>query len=773
MRQEISLREWWRFHKGDIAVPRPADKGPVYSQSKAVSKLIGPAAYHYFSLPDCYGSPQEMRSEGWKFVHLPHDYILDQPFDRTQNNALGYLQYDNAWYRRVFKMENAAPDSRVTVFFEGIAGKATIWVNGCYMGHWRSSYAGIEIDISNYVYYDKENILAVYVDTTEFEGWWYQGGGIYRDVKLRITPRVCIDRYGVYAPAKKQADGSWAVDARVTLRNDSDAQAAVSTAVTLSDADGTAVVSAAVSAVLPPRQVQDVSVPLTVESPTLWDVDAPYLYTVRATVSDADGELDADSVRIGFRTVELTADDGLFLNGRRVTLKGVCCHQDYGLTGLAVPDNVARHKIRLMKEMGANAYRTSHYAQSAATMDALDELGFLVMDENRWFSTDPATKEQLRLQVLRDRNRPSVIFWSTSNEEPLHITPQGGAIQRELTALIRSLDDTRFVTVAQSDKPEESYVFEVCDAVGINYNLPTFDAVHAQHPDKPIYSSENCATSTSRDWNFPTNNDGRLDERDKDINDWFQGRERTWKFLMERPYILGGFQWAAVEHRGEATWPTVCSKSGALDLFLQKKGAFYQNQSLWTCAPMVHILQHWEFFGLEGTPIDLWVYTNCDTVRLYLDDELIGEQQVEPYGHATFSVPFRAGELRAEGLRAGTVAATDLRRTPKQAAALRLSLDNEVTADGVSLALVTCSVTDAEGTPVVTASPYVQFSVCAPAVIVGTGSDNGDHNRVTDTARRMYMGRAAAAIRPAKGQDVLRVYATADGLQTAYLEIQL
>lgn len=771
MRKELSLREWWRFHKGDIEVPRPTDKGPVYSQSKTVCKLIGPAAYNYFSQPDCYGSDREMRSEGWQFVHLPHDYILDQPFDRVENNALGYVKYDNAWYRRVFKLENTDPDSRVTLFFEGIAGKATVYLNGCYMGYWRSSYAGFEIDISNYVYYDKENILAVYVDTTEFEGWWYQGGGIYRDVKLRITPQVCIDRYGIYAPAKKQADGSFLVDTQITLRNDSDDTALVTAEVTLLDAEDETVAAASAAATLPARETATVSAPMTVTDPQLWDIDSPYQYTVKAVLSADGEELDADQVRIGFRTLELTANDGLFLNGRRVVLKGVCCHQDFGLTGLAVPDNIARYKIKMMKEMGANAYRTSHYAQSVATMDALDDMGFLVMDENRWFSTDPATREQLRLQVLRDRNRPSVIFWSTSNEEPLHITPQGGKIQQELMAEIRKLDDTRFITVAQSDKPEQSYVFESCDAVGINYNLNSFDPVHEKYPEKPIYSSENCATGTTRDWCLPVDGDGRLEERDRDVNDWFLGREKTWKFFMERPYILGGFQWAAVEHRGEAAWPTVCSKSGAIDLFLQRKGAFYQNMSLWSDTPMVHILPHWEFWGLEGQPIEVRVYTNCDTLELFLNGESLGKKEIERFGHGAWEVPFTPGELTVNGYKDGVLVATDTRRTPGKPARLQLKLENEVEADGTQIALFTCTCTDENGTPVVTASPYVQFSTDAPAQIVGTGSDNCDHARVSNTARRMYAGRISVAVRPAKGQKALKLFAQADGLATAYIRV--
>ncbi len=188
---------------GDIKVPRPADKGPTYSQSKTVRKLIGPAAYSYYDRPDSYESGVDVRSEGWKYVNIPHDYIVDQDNDPTQNNAHGFFKYDNAWYRKHFKLEEEARGKRILLMFAGIAGHSVIYLNGCLMKHNYSSYNSFFVDISANVYFDRENIIAVYVNTEEFEGWWYQGGGIYRNISLLITDPVAIDVYGVYAPAKK------------------------------------------------------------------------------------------------------------------------------------------------------------------------------------------------------------------------------------------------------------------------------------------------------------------------------------------------------------------------------------------------------------------------------------------------------------------------------------------------------------------------------------------------------------------------------------------
>ena len=206
MRLQISLNDRWRFHKGDITYPTPVDKGPVYAQSKTERKKVGPASYYYYDTPDGYIGERELRNDGWVYTNLPHDYIINQDNDKNENNALGYFHYDNAWYRRHFMLEEAYRDKRLLLRFDGIAGKSTIYLNGCLMYHNFSAYNTFEIDITDYVYFDKENIIAVYVNTEEFEGWWYQGGGIYRDVWLTVTEPVAIDLWGVYAPYKKIGD---------------------------------------------------------------------------------------------------------------------------------------------------------------------------------------------------------------------------------------------------------------------------------------------------------------------------------------------------------------------------------------------------------------------------------------------------------------------------------------------------------------------------------------------------------------------------------------
>ncbi len=761
MRQVICLYENWRFHRGDIETPTPRVKGPIYSQSKTERKRLGPASVAFDDRTDPFWSRGTDGQVYWERVDLPHDYVVDQDNDPAENNALGYLHYDNAWYRKHFTLpEGVGEEDRVLLRFDGVAGQATVYLNGCLMGHNDSAYNTFELDISDIVLRGGENVLAVYVKKGEFEGWWYGGGGIYRDVWLTITDAVAIDTWGVFAPAGRLDDHTWQVDFATELVNSGYEAASVRAVSRILDARGQEVARAEGEGSVSARGRTTLRYTATVKDPLLWSTEEPNLYTVRTTLIREGIETDEDVTRIGFRTVEISPEAGLLLNGVPVIIKGVCAHQDFGLTGLAVPDNILRYKMELIRGMGANGFRTAHYQHPTATLDAADELGFLVMDEARWFESTPQALAELTALVKRDRNRPSVIFWSTGNEEVCFTQDRGRRIHRAMAAHIRSLDPTRPITAAQDKTPEKSTIYGDCDVVGINYNLELYDTVHRMHPDKAVFASECCATGTTRDWNYPSEQGGRIRDKDRDANAWFRGREYTWKYLMaRRPWVLGGYQWAAVEHRGEATWPAVCSKSGALDLFLQKKGAYYQNLSHWTDEPTVHIVPHWNFRGMEGQAVPVTVYTNCDELELFLNGESLGRKAVERYGHGEWEVTYAPGTLVAVGYREGRQMASHERQTTGRPERLRLTPLNEWEANGRDLALFVCECLDAEGRAVPDAAEFVCFSVEEPAVLVATGSDHCDHDRVGSPRRQMYMGKIVVAVRPAKGQTTVTLTA--------------
>ena len=670
-------------------------------------------------------------------------------------------------------MPEGSENRRALLRFDGIAGKSTVYLNGCLMYHNFSAYNTFEIDITDYVYYDKENIIAVYVNTEGFEGWWYQGGGIYRDVHLTVTEPVAIDLWGVYAPYKKLDDNRWQINFETTVVNADYEDKSVTAESSIIGADGSVLAEGSGEGRVKLREKGVIKYSAEVCNPLLWDCDNPNLYTVKTVLKTNGEEIDENTTRIGFRAVEITVENGLLLNGKPTFINGVCAHQDFGLTGLAVPENIAKYKVSLMKEMGANGYRTSHYQQTKSYMDAFDEQGFLVMDEARWFESTKEAMEQLESLIKRDRNRPSVIMWSTSNEEPLHITDTGRKLHKAIAAQIRKYDYTRPVTAAEDKTPDKSAIYDECDFIGINYNLSIYDTVHKMRPNKPVFASECCATGTTRDWNFDADANGRIRDKDRDANDWFLGREKIYKALRERSYVFGCYQWAAVEHRGEAAWPRVCSCSGALDLFLQKKGAFYQNKSHWTKEPMAHIVPHWNFKGLEGKEILVTVYTNCEESELFLNGESLGKQQIEKYGHGEWNVKYTPGTLEVKGYIGGKEVCSDKRVTTGKPVALRLTRDNDFTANGSDIALFTCECVDENGRAVPDAAEYVSFSVSAPARIIGTGSDNCDHNNVANTSRKMYMGKIRVAVKLQKGQKSFTLTAMNDNCGICKIDIIL
>jgi beta-galactosidase len=318
-------------------------------------------------------------------------------------------------------------------------------------------------------------------------------------------------------------------------------------------------------------------------------------------------------------------------------------------------------------------------------------------------------------------------------------------------------------------------VYDELDAIGINYNLNLYDGIHEKYPEKCVFSSECCATGTTRGWyDDDCHEKGYLSAYDKDTNNWFLGRERTWKFLNERPWVLGGYQWIAFEHRGEAVWPRLCSQSGAIDLYLQKKDAFYQNQSLWLDTPMVHLLPHWNFSGREGEPIRVSAYTNCDMLELFLNGRSLGRKEIEKFGHGEWQVTYEPGELKVNAYKDGELVCTDVRNTTGEPVGLVLKLDNSVSeANGVDVALISCYCIDSEGREVPDAAPFVSFNANSLGRVVGTGSDISDHIPVHITERRMRAGRITVAVKVGREAGELKVYAKSSGLREAVLTIPL
>ncbi len=760
MREKINFSRDWKFYMGDVSADLPSYKGFVYISSKTERAHIGPACKDYLASVDSFKLNAEHNSQKWENVNLPHDYMLGVSVDKKYNNALGFVKRENAWYRKSFELSEDDRGKRLTLLFEGVSTHATVYLNGMLMAHNMCGYTTFEVDITDAVKFDAQNVLAVYVSTEQNEGWWYEGGGIYRHVWLTKTDLTSIDLWGIYAKPVKVSDSEWKVELEVTVRNDFDSDKDIHLYAAISDNDGASIAAAQMSGTVEYRDKKVFKSAVTVISPELWSPDSPVQYTVHVSLTREGEEVDTESVRFGFRTFALTPDKGFFINGKHYLIKGVCGHATCGLTGKAVPDNLYRHRVKMIKDMGANGYRTSHYPQNEALMDALDENGFIVMNETRWFESTKEGKEQLEMLVRRDRNRPSVFFWSIGNEEPHHTTDEGRRIASTLKAVVKKLDSERPVMVA-SDKPTEATVYDIMDAVGINYCYHTFDEIHEKYPDKMIIASECCATGSTRGWYGDVlENDARLPAYDRDTNSYFVGREKAWRAIASREFIAGCYQWIFMDHKGEAVWPRLCSVSGAHDMFYQRKDAFYQNLSHWSDTPMVHLLPHWNHKGLEGEPIKVFAYTNAERLELFLNGVSLGEQIIEKYGHGEWSVPYEAGALSVKAYNGEILVATDEKITTGAPARLKLTLETpDICANGEDIALVTCSVVDKDGNEIPDATPTVSFRVEGAGTFHTSGSDNIDHTSPFSTSRKMYAGKISVAVRTKQAAGEIKVFA--------------
>lgn len=780
MRERTLFCDNWKFHKGDIKVNAPRDKGPLYMQAKTEHFRMGPASIYYIDTPDSYEEGREMPTEKWEYVRLPHDYVAFETPDRNENNALGYIKHENAWYRKQFTLPKEDACKRLILEFEGISGKSTVYLNGCVLKRSFSGYTSFTVDISDFAVCGGQNTLAVYVDNSEHEGWWYEGGGIYRNVWLLKTDEIAVDIYGVYAASKRLKKDRWQLAIETTVISIANDSEPIALLTELIDAEGNTVAMAKGALTVPSHSSATANYSTEIDAPHLWDINDPYLYQVKTTVYRGGKPCDEYITRTGFRYFECDPQKGFFLNGRHVKIKGVCAHEDCGLLGKAVPENVHRYKIELLKEMGANGYRTSHYQQSGAILDALDELGFIVLNEARWFSSSEESISQLETLVKRDRNRPSVFFWSLSNEEPYHLTEQGRKITQTLKAALRRLDATRPITSAVSMSPEKATVFDELDIIGINYNLGLYDEVHKKYPQKAIFSSENCATGTSRAWYAPDCKErGYISAYDKDTNTWFRGREQTWKFIDGQDFIMGGYQWTGFEHRGETVWPRLCSQSGAIDLFLQRKDAFFQNQSHWSEKPMIHMLPHWNVDAFDGEPIKIWIYTNCEEAELFLNGRSLGRKKVEKHTHLEYFSSYEKGCIKAVGYIDGKICTSEFHESAGAPKKLMLRLENKVQTVN-DIAIITCYTVDAEGRLVPNAEPEVSFHTNPFGRILSTGSDICDHIPLDSPIRKMRAGyiSLAAGIAidrgiPVSESGAIEIYAQSPGLESAKITIKM
>lgn len=726
----------------------------------------------------------------WRAVHLPQDYVIEGAVAEAANNAHANLPPRTAWYRKTFSLPKSDEGKSVWIDFDGVYRDAKVTLNGHFLGEHPSGYTSFRYDISNIAHYGGRNVLAVFVDPSHFEGWWYEGGGIYRHVWLNVAGKLHVAPWGTFVTSRVKdplSHPSARLDIKTMLTNRNTAPRFGLLVSRVYGPDGRLVAQSRSPFTIGSGGSRDMTQTVAVAKARLWSLEAPRLYRLRTVVMTGSRITDAIDTLFGIRTIRFDTQKGFFLNERPVKIKGTCNHQDFAGVGIGVPDTLETWRVRKLKEMGSNAWRMSHNPPTPELLDACDRLGMLVMDENRHLGdtqsakTSPSTGysdlSELPSTILRDRNHPSIILWSLCNEEPLQGTDEGGRIFGAMKQAVLRLDTTRPITSAMNGGFGGG-ISNVEDLQGFNYNVGEYDKFHRAHPDQPCFGSETASTVSTRGIYENDRKRGYATAYDLNAGTSINTAEAAWQPIADRDYMAGAFIWTGFDYEGEPApygWPAVSSNFGVMDLCGFPKDNYYYYQAVWGDRPVVHLLPHWNWPGKEGQPIDVWAYSNARRVELFLNGQSLGVKAMPRNGHLSWSVPYAPGVLLAKGYGTdGRIVATDRVATTGAPAALRMRSDRAtLTADGEDAIPIEVDVVDAQGRIVPTAANGVTFSIHGAGDIAGVGNGNpGDHSPNKAASRHAFGGRCMVIVGSEETPGTIAVTASARGLKSATIRLR-
>ncbi|MBR1545453.1 MAG: DUF4982 domain-containing protein [Prevotella sp.] len=696
-RETVLLNNDWTFHLGDAAsMQQDFTHGTEYFtyRAKAIGQNKGPVAVDF-------------NDSTWTHVNLPHDWVVDLPYDGKASHSHGYKQVgwkypqnSIGWYRKHFTVDKQDEGKAISIRFGGIFRNAQVFCNGFYLGTEPSGYASQEYNVSEYLNYGGDNLITVRCDAMTEEGWYYEGAGIYRDVWL----------------VKKDA-GSHIDDVFYTWRDgvlQVKVEATVDYQNILYNQEGTVVATGKET--------------LTVPQPRLWSDKSPYLYTLKTVT--ADGK-DVVYTKVGLRTITFDAKEGVRLNGEPFKFKGADMHLDHSGVGVAVSKELWIYRINKLRELGMNAIRWSHNPASDVMLDVCDSLGVLCIDENRLMGTNQEHYDLLRRMIVDHRNHPSVALWSIGNEEWwIESGDKGEKIARAMIDYARTIDDSRLYTYGNSGG---FGIVKQVDVHGYNYIVQNdVDNRHQAYPDWVVIGTEETsgcgtrnvyATDSLRGWMESINVEGESrSSGEKNVI------ERGWKFYRDHCWAGGLFYWTGFDYRGEPNpmvWPATGSQFGILDYCGFPKDEAYYLKAAWTDQDVLHIFPHWNLKGWNGKEIEVWAYSNLDEVELLQDGKSLGRQALSKDGHLVWKTTYRPGRLVAYGYRNGKRVATERVETTGAAARVEASVSKSTLRhDGQDVVVVDLTLKDQKGRYVPDACDQLQVSVDGDAEILGWG--NGD-----------------------------------------------
>lgn len=753
----------------------------------------------------------------WRKLNLPHDWSIESNFikEAPATNQGGSLPGGIGWYRKTFTLPESAREKKVNIEFDGVYKNSEVWINGHYLGKRPYGYINFSYDLTPWLFFGKQNVIAVKVDNSlQPDSRWYTGSGIYRDVKLVLTNSVSIGKNNIRVIDSIINEKEAFVSLKIVFSKWPES---------LGNFRIQAVVFDGKKSIMMPESInvfygsspQEIEQKLLIKNFKRWDTENPFLYQLQILLLGPGNKvLDEITIPFGIRSFRFDKDEGFFLNNKPLKIHGVCLHHDLGALGAAFNKEAARRQLTILKEMGCNAIRFSHNPPASAMLDLCDEMGFLVVDEafdiwkkkknkydyHQYF--DEWAVKDVQDMVYRDRNHPSVIMWSIGNEQREQFDSSGSIIVKKLVDAIKAVDISRPVTTALTETfAEKNFISQAnaLDVLGFNYKLYDYEALPKRFPGQKFIATETASALETRGvYQFPSdsiriwppdykaqdtfahgNKDFTCAAYDNTHAYWGATHEKSWLAVKRNPHMAGLFVWSGFDYLGEPLpypkFPSRSSYYGIVDLAGFPKDVYYMYQSEWTNKPVLHVFPHWNW--KQGDTVDVWAYyNNADAAELYVNGKSAGKRQkTDSTLHVMWRVPYKAGSIKVITTRNEKPVLTKEIKTAGQAARIELIAGKSVLkADGKDLCFVTARITDRSGNLVPDANNQVIFSLKGAATIAGT--DNGyqaDTVSLKSPVRNCWKGLALAIIQSGEKKGNITLTAKSPGLKPASISLKV
>jgi beta-galactosidase len=770
-----------------------------------------------FMLGDAEGAEQAGYDDAsWRMLDVPHDWSIEGSYDEANETGIAgaFLPAGIGWYRKAIEISDLDQNDKYFIEFDGVYMNSDVWINGNHLGNRPYGYVSFGYDLTPHLKKGK-NILAVRVDHSKVpSGRWYTGSGIYRHVWLTKTHTAYIPQWGTSVKTNMNESGEAVVSLDIEFRNEDPDEENFKVRSVLRDKNGK-ILDRAVSR-LDISVEQEIRQEFKVQEPNLWSPENPEMYKIETILSHKEKVIDRYITDLGIRSVELRGSKGFFLNGESIKFKGLSNHHDAGPVGSAVPDDVLYRRLKLLKEMGCNALRTTHNPFSPEFYTMCDTMGFLVMDEafDGWWNAKATHdygnyfeewwQKDLGDFIKRDRNHPSVVIWSIGNEVRGFTADQ----QKEIVEYVKQLDDTRPVT--QGRGHSAPYI----DVAGFNGHgefRGSLEKYHKENPDRAIIGTEITHTLQTRGvyrtktWYRTKDNPAPWEKPEQfkkmearvykiphlseeevfpGITKKYQssydnsivriGVRDDWNRVEEYEYYLGNFRWTGFDYLGESFgWPARTANFGIIDLAGFPKDHYYLYQSLWSSKPMVHLLPHWTHPGREGVEIPVVVYTNCEAAELFLNEKSLGEKVMGKERQLVWQVPYEKGELKVLAKNDGEVITEKVYQTAGSAAKVEMVADRiTIQSNRTDVMHIEALISDKNGVMLPDADHLIEFEISGPAKLLGV--ENGDILDLSPhkvSSRKVFKGKCLLIIQSSGEKGQIVVEAKSAGLQSSVIKL--